>query len=151
MPAAELPPVAALLPHGAEALCLDAVTVYVPGARAAARLAVRSGLWLYDETLGGIPAWAGIEIMAQALGVYVGMDARDKGRGPSIGYLIGLRHFEAARPLIADGLELDVTAECLYSEQNEIGHFDCRIFAMGEEFMRANLVVWRPPPGEARP
>lgn len=151
MPMSELPAVAELLPHGPEALCLDAATLYVPGERAAARLGVRPGLWLYDEALGGIPAWAGVEIMAQALGVYVGMDARGQGRGPRVGYLIGLRGFSAARPLLENGLELEVTAECLYSEQEGIGHFDCRIIAVGVEFARANLVVWRPPPGEAPP
>lgn len=151
MPASDWPAIAELLPHGPEALCLDAATAYVPGARAMARLVVRPGLWLYDEDLGGIPVWAGIEIMAQTLGIYVGMDARAKGRRPSVGYLIGMRHFRAARSLLANGLELDVTADCLYSEQEGIGHFDCRILAAGVELARANLVVWRPAPGETPP
>jgi predicted hotdog family 3-hydroxylacyl-ACP dehydratase len=144
----DLPAVAELLPHGANALCLDAVTRYVPGARAAARLTVRANLWLYDEALGGIPGWASIEIMAQALGVYVGLDARDLDREPGVGYLIGLRDFKAARPLIERGLALTVEAECLYSEQRGLGHFDCRILAENEELARATLTVWRPGPGE---
>ncbi|MGH8225697.1 MAG: 3-hydroxylacyl-ACP dehydratase [Gammaproteobacteria bacterium] len=144
-----LPAVSDLLPHGPEALCLDKVVLYVPGERAAARLRVRPELLLYDESLGGIPAWAGVEIMAQALGVYVGMDARDEGLGPRVGYLIGVRHFHAARPLIENGLELLVEAECRYSEPYGLGRFDCRILADDEELARANLTVWRPPPQEA--
>ncbi|MGH8273254.1 MAG: 3-hydroxylacyl-ACP dehydratase [Gammaproteobacteria bacterium] len=147
----ELPAIAELLPHGPEALCLDAATVYVPGERSEARLHVRPDLWLYDDDLGGIPAWAGIEIMAQTLGVYVGMDARDAGSGPQVGYLIGVRHFRAAVPLIPNGMELRVEARRRYSEQYGLGRFDSRIFAEDKELVRANLTVWRPPPGEKVP
>lgn len=147
----ELPAIAELLPHGPEALCLDAATAYIPGERSEARLRVRPGLWLYDETLDGIPAWAGIEIMAQTLGVYVGMDARDAGRGPRMGYLIGMRHFRASAPLIPNGTELRVEALRRYSEPHGLGRFDCRILVGNTELARATLTVWRPPPGETAP
>lgn len=146
-----LPAVSALLPHGPQALCLDELALYVPGERAAARLRVRPGHLLYDEALEGIPAWAGIEIMAQALGVYVGMDAREAGRGPRVGYLIGVRRFHASRPLIESGRDVLVEAECRYSEPYGLGRFDCRILDGDEELVRASLTVWRPPPEEALP
>lgn len=146
-----LPEVSDLLPHGPQALCLDAVTLYVPGARAAASMHVRPGLLLYDESLGGVPAWAGVEIMAQALGVYVGMDARDEGPGPRVGYLIGVRHFHASRSLIGNGTDVLVEAECRSSEPYGLGRFDCRILDGAEELVRASLTVWRPPPEEAAP
>lgn len=140
-----LPPVSELLPHGPQALCLDTAIRYVPGERVAARLRVRPELPLYDEKSGGIPAWAAIEIMAQTVGVYVGLDARAQGRGPRVGYLIGVRRFRSEREVFAAGLELTVEADCRYSESAGLGSFDCRIRDRGETLATAALSVWRPP------
>ncbi|MGH7057683.1 MAG: hypothetical protein ACREFZ_07320, partial [Acetobacteraceae bacterium] len=75
----------------------------------------------------------------------VGMDARAAGRAPQVGYLIGVRRFRAARPLMENDLELKVQAECRNFEPEALGYFHCRIHAAGEELARANLTVWRPP------
>lgn len=145
-----LPPISELLPHGPQALCLDAATRYVSGERVAARLRIRSGLPLYDEELGGIPAWAAIEIMAQTVGVYVGLDARAEGRGPRVGYLIGVRRFRSNREIFVAGLELAIEADCRYSESAGLGSFDCRILEEnGSTLATATLSVWRPPEKEA--
>ncbi|MGH8427309.1 MAG: hypothetical protein ACRES7_04910 [Gammaproteobacteria bacterium] len=140
-----MPAVAELLPHGAEALCLDALAEYVAGERVTARLAVRAGLPLYDEKLGGIPAWAGIEIMAQTAGLFVGMDAIAAGGIPRVGYLIGVRRFRARCGLYEAGLELVIEANSRCSESVGLGCFVCRIEAGSKPLASATISVWRPP------
>lgn len=149
----EFPAVNELLPHGPEALALDAVIAWELGARAAARLTVRPSLILYDDEIKGIPAWGGIEIMAQTLGVYAGLGAKLNAETAALssspGYLVGVRHFKAARALLEDGLELNITAQCEQCESWGLGTFACRIQHAEEELVSATLSVWRPRPKEA--
>ncbi|MDN5864524.1 MAG: hypothetical protein L0I62_04825 [Gammaproteobacteria bacterium] len=145
----EFPAIAALLPHGPEALALDAVTAWEPGERATARLTVRPDLILYDEAIQGIPAWGSIEIMAQTLGVYAGLNAGSAEVKSSPGYLVGVRHFRVARAVLVKGLELDISAECRHCETWGLATFACRVRHAEEELVSAVLSVWRPRPPDS--
>jgi predicted hotdog family 3-hydroxylacyl-ACP dehydratase len=46
----------------------------------------------------GVPAWVGIEYMAQAVAAWSGARARAGGGSPRIGYLLGCRRYEASVP-----------------------------------------------------
>jgi len=140
------PPVEELLPHGPEARCVDRIVDFVPGGALTAELDVRPGLVLYDARREGIPAWGGIEIMAQAAGLRQGLVARSRGAGrPRLGYLIGVREFRAAAPLLAHGKTLEIVAECRAADAGGLARFECRIRAHERECVSALLTVWRAP------
>ena len=140
------PPVRTLLPHGPEACAIDAIVDFVPGRHLLADLRVHPGLTLFDAERNGVPAWAGIEIMAQAAGLYLGLAGRAQGLGrPALGYLLGVRRFRARGELLAPGADLAVEALCQSAEADGIGRFDCRILEGGQERARALLTLWRPP------
>lgn len=135
-----------LLPHGPEALALNAVTDFEPGKRARARLKVTPALVLYDKELEGVPSWGGIEIMAQALGVYAALDGGCADKRPAPGYLVGVRRYRAARPLLENGLDLDIEAECCQCAAYGLAHFNCSINHDATPLVSAALSVWRPRP-----
>jgi predicted hotdog family 3-hydroxylacyl-ACP dehydratase len=100
------------------------------------------GLFSVD---GGVPAWVGIEYMAQAVAAWSGARARTAGGSPKIGYLLGSRRYEAAVPLFPAGAELRVLGQCELLGENGLGMFDCRIEHDGRVLATARLSVFEPP------
>jgi predicted hotdog family 3-hydroxylacyl-ACP dehydratase len=98
---------------------------------------------------GGVPAWVGIEYMAQAVAAWSGARARAGGGSPRIGFLLGSRRYEARVPLFGAGWPLRVVAHCELVGDNGLGMFDCRIEHAGAILATARLSVFEPPaPGD---
>jgi predicted hotdog family 3-hydroxylacyl-ACP dehydratase len=93
----------------------------------------------------GMPAWVGIEYMAQAVAAWSGARARAGGGSPRIGYLLGSRRYEAAVPAFEVGAELQVFAQCELMGDNGLGMFDCRIEQDGRVLASGRLSVFEPP------
>ena len=66
--------------------------------------------------------------MAQACGVFAGLQARARGEPVRVGFLLGTRRYLASRPWFADGETLEVTAR-LVLRDGPMAVFDCRISA----------------------
>ena len=92
----------------------------------------------------GVPAWVGIEYMAQAIAAWSGARARAGGGSPRIGYLLGSRRYEAALPAFEVGAELRVFAQCELMGDNGLGLFDCRIERDGRVLASGRLSVFEP-------
>jgi len=93
----------------------------------------------------GVPAWVGIEYMAQAVAAWSGARSRAGGGSPRIGYLLGSRRYEAAVPAFGVGAELRVFASCELMGDNGLGMFDCRIEQDGRVLASGRLSVFEPP------
>ena len=93
----------------------------------------------------GVPAWVGIEYMAQAVAAWSGARARGDGGSPRIGYLLGSRRYEATVAAFAAGAELQVFAQCELMGDNGLGLFDCRITQDGRVLASGRLSVFEPP------
>lgn len=93
---------------------------------------------------GGVGAWVGIEYMAQAVAAWAGWQARQQGKPPSIGLLLGTRRYRCGLPHFAAGQCLRVDIERGYQADNGLGQFECRISAEGVELASAQLTVFAP-------
>ena len=93
----------------------------------------------------GVPAWVGIEYMAQAVAAWSGARARAGGGSPKIGYLLGSRRYEAAVAAFEAGATLQVFAQCELMAENGLGMFDCRIECDGRVLANGRLSVFEPP------
>ena len=116
-----------------------------------ARVTVPSqGMFSTDE---GMPAWVGIEYMAQAVAAWSGARARAGGGSPRIGFLLGSRRYEATVPVFAPGAQLQVFAQCELMGENGLGMFDCRVEQGGRVLASGRLSVFEPPKesGDGRP
>ena len=96
----------------------------------------------------GVPAWVGIEYMAQAVAAWSGARARAAGGSPRIGYLLGSRRYEAAVPAFEAGAVLQVLAQCELTGGNGLGMFVCRIEQDGRVLANGRLSVFEPPQDE---
>jgi predicted hotdog family 3-hydroxylacyl-ACP dehydratase len=101
----------------------------------------------------GVPAWVGIEYMAQAVAAWSGARNHSGGGSPRIGYLLGSRRYEANVPVFPVGAELRVFGQCELMGDNGLGMFDCRIEQDGRVLASGRLSVFEPPldPEEGSP
>ena len=116
-------PIAELLPHGPGMALIDQLLAYDPGKSIGAVL-VRRDSRFFDRT--GVPAWVGIEYMAQTIAAHAGFEARLRGKPPSIGFLLGTRSYECCAIEFPLGAALEIVVIPLYVEDG-LGSFDCTI------------------------
>ena len=134
----------AVLPHRGAALLLDVVTA-VDERHLQARLTVRPGT-VFSNALGRLPAWAGPEIMAQAVAALSGLRSlRERGRPAPIGLLLGIRSFVSAEAEFRCGDTLLV--DVVESSEDEEGRavFDGTITREGAVVASGRLTVFQPP------
>lgn len=97
----------------------------------------------------GVPGWAGIEFMAQAIACWAGTRALARGENVRPGFLLGTRRYDCHRAHFAFGLRLTIEAHCELFGDNGLGMFSCRILDGEEELARANVSVFEPPDPKA--
>ncbi len=135
-----------LLPHGPEACCVDRILDFAPGQRVAAQWTVREASALYDPERLGVPGWAGLEIMAQCAGLYLGLSRTpdNTGHSPAVGYLVGVKRIDIAEPRLPVDTELRIEADCEAAdlENGELGTFECRILCADKLYVSARLMLW---------
>ena len=99
-------PIAELIPHAADMILIDEVVSF--GAEdIETRLTVRPG-GLFNQQDGSLPAWVGIELMAQSVAAYAGCQARQAGLPVELGFLLGTRKFECNVERFPAGAELQL-------------------------------------------
>jgi len=98
---------------------------------------------LVDERR-GMPAWVGIELMAQAISVFSGLEMRAQGLPPRIGLLLGARRFEAHVAFFAIGASLNVRANVSLRDAEGLGVFDCAIREHGELLAEGQVKGYMP-------
>jgi len=92
----------------------------------------------------GVPAWVGVEYMAQAIAAWAGCRARAGGGAPKIGFLLGTRRYTCVETHFRPGAQLRVEARCELLGDNGLGMFACRILEDGRELAIANVSVFEP-------
>jgi len=81
---------------------------------------IRQGIPFFEESR-GVPAWVGLEYMAQAVA------ACNKPIG--LGLLIGCRRYSSNSASFPPGTRVKVRIQELASEENGLGSFDCTLSA----------------------
>jgi predicted hotdog family 3-hydroxylacyl-ACP dehydratase len=118
-------PIEAIIPHRGTMLLIDAVSAFSEETLSA-RATVHADAW-YAGPLGAMPAWIGIELMAQAIAAHVALVAMRGGGRARPGVLLGSRSFKALQPSFARGAQLLIhVTELLRSEEGH-GAYECTI------------------------
>ncbi|HEX4081052.1 MAG TPA: hypothetical protein VHX61_19485 [Rhizomicrobium sp.] len=91
----------------------------------------------------GLPAYVGLEMMAQAIAALDGEKRRNSSRPAKIGFLLGCRRYMSRVPIFAEGTRLTVRAKMVF-EDNEMLAFDCGIEDSNGALATANLKVYAP-------
>ncbi|KAF6694795.1 hotdog family protein [Pseudomonas sp. EKM23D] len=139
-------PLAELIPHAGDMILIDQVLSF-DEEQIHTRATVKPG-GLFNRPDGSLPAWVGIELMAQSVAAYAGCHARRKGEPVALGFLLGTRKFECNVEHFPAGAELSIHGLRSLEDDNGMGVFECHL--RGEGFhASARLNVFRPPQAAA--
>ncbi|MCS4248244.1 MULTISPECIES: hotdog family protein [unclassified Pseudomonas] len=135
-------PLAELLPHAGDMILIDQVLSF-DEEQVHTRVTVKpGGLFSHDD--GSLPAWVGIELMAQSVAAYAGCRARQKGEAVELGFLLGTRKYECNVEHFPAGAELTIHGLRSLEDDNGMGVFECHLTGDGI-LASARLNVFRPP------
>ena len=134
-------PFESLLPQTGDMCLLDRLLA-VDEESARAEFTVR-GDNLFALADGSVPAWVGLEYMAQAIAAWSGYHCLRQGEQIRVGLLLGTRHFESRVSLFACGEILTVSIERQFEAANDMSVFEC-VIGHGEPIARASLNVLLP-------
>jgi predicted hotdog family 3-hydroxylacyl-ACP dehydratase len=137
-----LPPIEEILPHRGTMLLLDRV-LDLDAETITAEYTPCKDVW-YADASGHMPAWIGIELMAQTIAAHVGLIKRSAGCPPKQGALLGTRRYSATQPAFVAGQPLRIGAKMIYRDTSGLGAYDCSITSGGEEVASATLKVYEP-------
>ncbi len=99
---------------------------------------------LLSTTDGSLPAWVGVEIMAQSVAAFAGCHARQAGQPVELGFLLGTRSYQCNVEAFPAGADLRVRAHRSLQDDNGMGVFECHLEGPGIH-AEARLNVFRPP------
>ncbi len=135
-----------VVPHRQDMCLLQRILRWDQDAIEAELVVPATGLFIED---GEMPAWIGIEYMAQAIAAWAGCRARAAGSAPQLGFLLGSRRYSSQRSGFPSGSRLRVQARRELLGDNGLGLFACRILAGEEEWAVANVSVYEPADAKA--
>ncbi len=79
----------------------------------------------------GVPAWVGLEYMAQAIAAYAGLQERIQGGVPKIGFLLGSRNYSSSGDYFAHGHTFQVRVVLDMVADNGLNVFNCELEGNG--------------------
>jgi predicted hotdog family 3-hydroxylacyl-ACP dehydratase len=139
-------PIAEVLPHAGDMILLDSIEELEGERIVCLRTVQKAGL--FQDTDGNLPAWVGVELMAQSIAAWAGCRARADQQPVELGFLLGTRQYECNVDAFPTGTCLRIEAQRSFHDQHGMGVFSCRIEAPGIH-AEARLNVYRPPDADA--
>lgn len=120
------------------------VTLEAEHQRIITRSTLNSSCVFFEKELTAIPAWAGLEFLAQSAAILVGIDDEQKGLRIQLGFLLGSRNYESH----CQGFNINSTITVDVSTDYQDG--DIRVFSgcildeQGNVLAEGSLTAFRP-------
>lgn len=133
-----------VVPHTGTMVLLDEIDHWQED-HLQASVTVRADAPFADEQ--GIPAWVGIELMAQTIAALGGCRARRANQPVKIGFLVGSRRYSASQAYFPVGACLQVAVQELISGEQGLSVFECNLQGIGVHShinASANINVFQP-------
>ena len=117
-------PISELLPHRAPMILINEACG-MAGDDFLAKVRITSSSPFFSDV--GVPAWVGLEYMAQTVAAYSGAQGLADGGEITVGMLLGTRDYRAMVPCFSDGQELTIRARIELIQDNGVSSMHCRI------------------------
>jgi predicted hotdog family 3-hydroxylacyl-ACP dehydratase len=98
----------------------------------------------YQKDKSGVPAYIGIEYMAQSIAAFAGAKALEQGKPVQIGFLLGSRKYQQAQNYFNNGSHLKVKIVELHKETSGLGVYSCEISNQKNMIASAQVNVFLP-------
>ncbi|MGJ8648596.1 MAG: ApeP family dehydratase [Marinomonas colpomeniae] len=92
----------------------------------------------------GVPSWVGLEYLAQAIAAYAGLQERQHGGTPKLGFLLGTRKYTSSKEYFSIGSTLTIKVIENLQADNGLGTFDCTLHSSDDCEASARLNVFQP-------
>ena len=136
-------PVGDLLPHSSPMVLLTKICGFEENALSA-QVDITSGGKFWDYQSQSVPAWVGMEYMAQAIAALAGIKAKHEDRAVRLGFLLGTRKYKIIHPEFNAGDRLRIDVRQLYKDESGMASFECSICCNKRLAVEAKLNVFEP-------
>ena len=136
-------PIAQVLPHKQPMILLDEF-IEAGAEHAVCKVNISADSAFFDSSSRTVPAYVGIEYMAQTVAAYAGAHKLAAGDSVRLGFLLGCRKYQPVVQAFAEGAELSVSASKVVMDESGLSVFDCKILQHGEVLVSAKLNVFEP-------
>jgi predicted hotdog family 3-hydroxylacyl-ACP dehydratase len=136
--------VAELVPHSGKMSLLTSIVDYGEDWLQAEVLISPDSMFADDH---GVPAWIGLEYMAQTVAAYAGLQERLNGGIPKIGFLLGSRKYICNADHFSTGQTLLLKVRPEMQIENGLDVFNCELKGQGVA-ASANVNVFQPDDAE---
>ncbi len=120
--------VASLLPHSGHMVLIDCVKEFGDDYTVCRAPVGDKHILLQD---GVLPSMAYMELMAQGIGAFAGIEALKAGEPVRLGFLLGTRKLDLFADSVPVGTELEVRAHVSIQDLGGMGVFDCELRGAG--------------------
>lgn len=136
-------------PHRGAMLLIDAM-LSADGEVARSETVIRADNIFFQHGR-GVPGYVGFEFMAQTVNAFDGWKRIERGKAPTIGFLLGCRSYKCDVAYFEEGGRfITEVRSLLKNPEDEMVSFDCRIFdAQGAVVASAIVNAFRPEDPEA--
>ncbi len=131
-----------LLPHSGEMVLVSDVSSWDD--ESASVVVNQDGASIFADSEGNVPAWVGIEYMAQAVAVFAGIQSKLNNRPIRLGFLLGAQKYTAYASYFAKGIRLDVRVNRVFFAEDSIALFACTIHAGKQLLAEAEIKAVQP-------
>lgn len=131
------------MPHKEKMYLLSRVLDYdVENSKITTQCDVSKENIFFDEEEGGIPNWAGFELMAQSISALTGISNALRGRTPLPGMILSVSEFISSVDFYKEGETVTMRVEKdYYDAETNIFRYLCWIFKDDEEIVSAKITV----------
>lgn len=77
----------------------------------------------------GVPSWIGLEYMAQAIAAYAGLEQKELGNEPKLGFLLGTRRYAVDKEWFSIGDTLSIKVVCEMVAENGLHVFEATLMS----------------------
>jgi predicted hotdog family 3-hydroxylacyl-ACP dehydratase len=130
-----------LIVHRPPMRLLDGI-VQISELKAVAAVLIKRDNPFFEEPH-GLPAYCGLEMMAQTIAAIDGYRQLSRGLAPKIGFLLGSRKYESQVDYFREGAGLRIAVTMVFTD-GQMFSFDGRVLEHDAEIGRANLNVYAP-------
>lgn len=98
----------------------------------------------YDAAVNGVPAWVGLEYMAQTAAVWIGLRDHQQGRTPEPAFLVSARQYQAHEPVFPLGSHFYIEVTVKLMDANIVSFVGKIYDDSGKNWADALFTAFRP-------